>query len=225
MATLDLAWPVVTLKQSSVDFGVAGANIGLFTLQLLMMAPAPAVIIAAEPLPQNAALLQQNLALHADAIADSGCDVRVLPLAIGDSSGSRTFTYFPHMPGNSTAVPGEKAQLQAAQMPAARFADQQTCTCRVISISDLISKEQLQHVDLLKVDVEGMELAVLRGIAPSDWPCIRQVVAEVHDVVEDGSRRLAQVSALLQSHNFECTVVPTVPEGNVLVYAVRRTGG
>ena len=206
-------------------FCVAGANIGLFTLQLLLMAPAPAVIIAAEPLPQNIALLHQNLALHAGAIADSGCDVRVLPLAIGDLSGSRMFTYFPHMPGNSTALPGEKAQLQAAQMPAARFADQQTCSCRVISISDLLSQEKLKHVDLLKIDVEGMELAVLRGIAPSDWPCIRQVVAEVHDVVEGSSRRLAQVLALLQSHSFECRVMPTAPEGNVLVYAMRRAGG
>jgi FkbM family methyltransferase len=215
----------LTLRHPDVGFGVSGANIGLFTLQLLLASPAPAVIIAAEPLPQNVALLRQNLALHAGAVANSGCDVRVLPLAIGDSSGSRTFNYFPHMPGNSTALPGEKAQLQATQMPAARFADQQTCSCHVISISDLIGREKLRRVDLLKVDVEGMELAVLRGIAPSDWPCIRQVVAEVHDVVEGSSRRLAQVLALLQSHTFECRVVPTAPEGNVLVYAMQRTDG
>jgi FkbM family methyltransferase len=216
------AYMVRRLWYHDFGFGVAGANIGLFTLQLLLMAPAPAVIIAAEPLPQNAALLQQNLALHADAIADSGCDVRVLPLAIGDSSGSRTFTYFPHMPGNSTALPGEKAQLQATLMPAARFANQQTCSCRVISVSDLISQENLRRVDLLKVDAEGMELAVLRGIAPLDWPRVRQLVAEVHDVVEGSSGRLAQVLALLQSHSFECRVVPTAPEGNVLVYAMQR---
>jgi Methyltransferase FkbM domain len=134
------------------------------------------------------------------------------------------FTYYPHMPGNSTARPGEKARLQAAQMPAARFADQQTCSCPVITISDLISQEQLRRVDLLKVDVEGMELAVLRGIAPQHWPLIRQVVAEVHDVIEHGSRRLTEVLGVLQLHGLECRVVPTVPKGNVLVYAMRRTG-
>lgn len=214
---------VVKLKRPIVDSGAPGANIGLFTLQLLLALPAPAVIVAAEPLPQNVALLRRNLALHADAVAASGCDVRVLPLAVGDSSGSTTITYFPHMPGNSTALPGEKAQLQATQMPAARFADQQPCSCRVISISDLIGQENLRRVGLLKVDVEGMELAVLQGIALSDWPCISQVVVEVHDIVEGGSRRLAQALALLQSQNFECRVVPTAPAGNVLVYAMQRT--
>lgn len=32
---------------------------------------------------------------------------------------------------------------------------------------------------LWQVDVEGMELEVLRGVAASTWPHIRQVAAEV----------------------------------------------
>lgn len=54
----------------------AGANIGLFTLQLLLAAPAPGVIIAVEPMPPNLAQLRRNLALHAADIARSGCVVR-----------------------------------------------------------------------------------------------------------------------------------------------------
>ncbi len=34
-------------------------------------------------------------------------------------------------------------------------------------------------MDLLKVDVEGAELDVLRGVDPQDWARIRQVVVEV----------------------------------------------
>lgn len=148
----------------------------------------------------------------------------MLPLAVGAVGGSRTFTYYPQMPGNSTALPGEKAQLQAARMPAARFADQQTWSCPVISVGRIILQEELRRVDLLKVDVESMELDVLQGVGPENWPCIRQVVAEVHNVAEPGGSRLVQVQALLRSHGFQWTVEPAVPEGNFLVYAVRGAG-
>lgn len=50
-------------------------------------------------------------------------------------------------------------------------------------------------VDLLKIDVERAELAVLRGVQPEDWPRIRQVSMEVHDV--DG--QLQRVLDVLQT--------------------------
>ncbi|CAM9553811.1 unnamed protein product, partial [Ectocarpus sp. 12 AP-2014] len=50
-------------------------------------------------------------------------------------------------------------------------------------------------VDLLKVDVEGDELAVLHGIDDDDWPKIRQIALEVHDI--DG--RLAATIRILIS--------------------------
>lgn len=52
----------------------------------------------------------------------------------------------------------------------------------------------LHCVDLLKVDVERAELEVLQGIEEADWPKVRQLVVEVHDV----EGRLAAVQALLQ---------------------------
>jgi 31-O-methyltransferase len=46
------------------------------------------------------------------------------------------------------------------------------------------------------VDVERAELAVLRGVAPRDWPAIRQVAIEVHDSA-GGTKELAAVRELL----------------------------
>ena len=43
------------------------------------------------------------------------------------------------------------------------------------TVSALISEHSLERVDLLKIDVEGAELDVLRGIDQKDWPTIRQV--------------------------------------------------
>mmetsp|Transcript_4509 Transcript_4509/g.12590 ORF Transcript_4509/g.12590 Transcript_4509/m.12590 type:complete len:259 (-) Transcript_4509:6-782(-) len=54
--------------------------------------------------------------------------------------------------------------------------------CRLHTVSQIIEEQSLGVVDLLKVDVERAELAVLRGIKPELWPRIRQVVMEVHDL-------------------------------------------
>jgi hypothetical protein len=48
-------------------------------------------------------------------------------------------------------------------------------------------------IDLLKVDVEGMELEVLRGLAPAHWRRVRAVTAEAHDV----GKRMADIAAYL----------------------------
>ncbi|WP_329072999.1 FkbM family methyltransferase [Amycolatopsis sp. NBC_01480] len=46
-------------------------------------------------------------------------------------------------------------------------------------LSAVFDERDIGHVDLLKVDVEGAELDVLRGIEDRHWPLIRQVVVEV----------------------------------------------
>lgn len=47
--------------------------------------------------------------------------------------------------------------------------------CSVVPLSLAIRQLGITTVDLLKVDVEGDELAVLHGIDDDDWPNIRQV--------------------------------------------------
>ena len=52
--------------------------------------------------------------------------------------------------------------------------------CNVVPLSLALGQLGLAAVDLLKVDVEGDELAVLRGIDDEDWPKIRQVRRKEH---------------------------------------------
>ncbi|MFO0891879.1 MAG: FkbM family methyltransferase [Isosphaeraceae bacterium] len=54
--------------------------------------------------------------------------------------------------------------------------------CRLTSISSVIAEHGVERIDLLKIDVEGSEGDVLRGIEESDWEKIRQLVIEVHDI-------------------------------------------
>ncbi len=81
----------------------------------------------------------------------------------------------------------------------------------------------LEVVDLLKVDVERAELDVLRGIADGDWPKIRQLVMEVHDV----NGALGAVRELLISKGSFATCVveqDTQLEGSTLynLYATQQ---
>jgi FkbM family methyltransferase len=93
--------------------------------------------------------------------------------------------------------------------------------CELRTVSDVIREHRLPRIDLLKIDVEKGEADVLAGIADDDWPKIRQVVVEVHDLDD----RLSAVAALLRRHGFEVavdqeTILRTTDIYNV--YAVRR---
>jgi 31-O-methyltransferase len=74
--------------------------------------------------------------------------------------------------------------------------------CRLITLSRALDASGESHVDLLKIDVEGAEEEVLAGIGDADWPRIRQLVIEVHDV--DG--RLDRMTRLLEAHGFRTTI-------------------
>ena len=44
----------------------------------------------------------------------------------------------------------------------------------------MIAETGVGEIDLLKIDAEKSELAILKGIEENDWPKIRQIVVEVH---------------------------------------------
>jgi FkbM family methyltransferase len=94
-------------------------------------------------------------------------------------------------------------------------------SCELRTLSAVIGELSLARVDLLKVDVEKAELDVLQGIEDSDWPVIRQVVAEVHD--EGG--RLPAVKQMLAERGFALAIEqePAMRRTPVhVVYARRR---
>jgi len=76
----------------------------------------------------------------------------------------------------------------------------------LVTIAEVVEAERVECIDLLKVDVEGAELDVLRGVGPA-WPKVRQVVLEGHDI--DG--RLAEVTAILEAAGFTRIVTEVPP--------------
>jgi FkbM family methyltransferase len=91
--------------------------------------------------------------------------------------------------------------------------------CRLETLSGIIEQEQLDRIDLLKIDTEGAEHEILAGIKPEHWPRIQQAIVEVHD----GLPGVESVVDILQSRGFHVTqekLLPTVDHLYV-VYAAR----
>ena len=206
----------------------AGANVGLFSLEVLQRCGGDVRLLAFEPAPEAFAHLERNVAEH---FPDAG--VHCFREALGRRPGDATFYFRPRAPVLSSLEPesaatdwGDHADALLADEPppafqdvlpprvrrlprfvvrplivaSLRWMDRKTVElpCTVTTVSRVIDEQGLDAVDFLKVDVEGAELDVLEGIEERHWPRIGAIVAEVHDV--DG--RLARIHGLLAAHGF-----------------------
>ncbi len=216
----------VTLGDGDCVFDV-GANIGLFTLFVHHRCRG-ARVYAFEPIPPTFNVLRANVALY-------GLPVRLFECGLSDRATEATFTFYPQVSAMSgiyadaaedervtRAFMQNQGEMQsgfADELMEGRFAGEKF-VCRLRTLSDVIADEQVDVIDLLKIDVEKSEMDVLAGIGDDDWAKIKQVVLEVHDL--DG--HLAQATALLDRHGFKVTVEqdPTLQQtGLHNLYAVR----
>ena len=85
---------------------------------------------------------------------------------------------------------------------------------------DLTSKN-INHVDLLKIDVEGHFMEVLEGIEDSFYPKIRNIVVEV-DWVPQGAVPFGKVEQFLRDRGYHTDVDDRSKSNNATVYAYRE---
>jgi 31-O-methyltransferase len=78
----------------------------------------------------------------------------------------------------------------------------QRVECAVTTVSEAMRDSGIEAVDLLKIDVEGAEWEVLQGVDEADWPRLRQLAIEVHNV----GGRVERVRELLASNGFAVAV-------------------
>ncbi len=208
------------LPENAVVFDV-GANIGLFTLFIGQQAPR-ARVYAFEPIAPIFEILRANTAC-------SGIDVRLFAYGLADREERAGFTFYPrfssrsgltayadrdnevavtrrHMANTWGAVPGGGEPGLLVEMDgildAKFFAE--TIEAPLRRLADVIREEGVERVDLLKIDVQRAELAVLQGMDDEAWERVAQVAMEVHD--EPGGPtegRLAEIAALLARRGFQ----------------------
>ncbi|WP_180697602.1 amino acid adenylation domain-containing protein [Vibrio parahaemolyticus] len=175
-----------------------GAHIGLFTLFARKHAP-KAKIVSIEPAPRLFDALFSN-------VAKMNGSVIPLNSALFDTVGHHDFVYYPSMPGMSTlfADAGEESRLLRSILSHAVSDDKisaigeetlraliaerlvaESTTVTTQTLSDVIRNLGIETIDILKIDVQKSELNILKGVEPSHWHMVRQVIIEAHDI--DGS--------------------------------------
>ena len=90
---------------------------------------------------------------------------------------------------------------ETADMVLANAFETKKFNCPVETLSSVIEKAEADKIDLLKIDVEGAEINVLKGIAVEHWNRISQIVIETH-----GNTELEQAKNLLDEHGYETAV-------------------
>ncbi len=193
-----------------------GANIGLFALRLLREYP-EARLHCFEPAPPTFEVLAQNL---------YGRPVKLHRLGLSDRGGKAELSYYPRAPGNSSLRPrvldgdflakmGVAARAGLPRLPIppflvkllARFiwARPRRFEVPLLTLSSFLGAHPELRVNLLKIDVERAELAVLTGVGEC-FDRIDRLVVEVTSLDQPGDPLKTTVE-LLRERGYQVKVV------------------
>ncbi len=180
----------------------AGAYLGFYTLYAAARVGASGLVVAVEPLYRNRVYIEANVA--ANGFQDR---VRVDPRALGETSGYALMTLSCY-PATSSLVEDHVLAMSGGE-------ECGRVRVRVATLPELLKDHRLGRVDLLKLDVEGVEDRVLgvRG-----WEeVVERLVVEVHtDIVP-----VERIERLLEERGFRTRVVEIGSDVQVMLYAWR----
>lgn len=143
----DVRRVLLTCAQNADVVADIGANIGWYSIQLASVIARGGRILAFEPTPTTAAALHDNVALNG--LTDT---VEVVAKGLSEQPGAATL----YLPDASGPVAASLRDLHPSERN----------SMIEVALSTLEAEMQdrkIRHLDLIKCDVEGAELMVLRG--------------------------------------------------------------
>lgn len=164
------AGPVTRLKPYATQNSWAidvGANIGMFTTRFATWVGAGGRVVAIEPEAENFASLQRRL-------TRAGVDRRVIavPAVAAEAPGSLNLEINPDHPGDH--------RIGTTGVPTA-----------AVTLDSIWSEHQCPPVSLIKIDVQGAEMRVLRGATG----IIKQYRPALFIEIDDGALRRQNATA------------------------------
>lgn len=192
-----------SIRQDDVFYDI-GANTGLYSCLMADLVEQP--VIAFEPHPGNARRLKENAELN-------GADVSVFECALADSAGD-----------SELSITLDKIGSAGHSLVSDEGLDR--ITVSKVRGDDFIADEGLPSPTVLKIDVEGAEYQVLRGLEStlSRSDC-RMVYCETHaDRLRSQGVSVSDVRGELASHGFSVTEV-TVRQGKGETFLVGKADG
>jgi len=182
-----VAWLEAWLPRGGVLFDI-GANVGAFSLIGAKLAGSKGTVVAFEPGYASFAHLCSNIVLN-------GCQGSIIPvpLALSSSNGLSGFEYRSLDPGQSRHHFHEGVWTPAQAISAEHYVQ----PVLSMALDDAVSTFKLPTPNYIKLDVDGEELAVLRGASGVlESPALRSVLIEIDHTLSE------PVSALLAAKGF-----------------------
>ncbi len=125
-----------------MNFIDVGANKGDFTLLAARLAGNSGTVISIEPEPENHSMLQRSIALNDYA------NIRVMQVALSDGDGRASL---------------QIGSTSGAHTLSPEFNGTRTLEVPTRTLDGIVAEAQMGSVDMIKIDVQGFELSVLRG--------------------------------------------------------------
>ncbi len=180
---------VQTLRKDDVVWDI-GSNIGTFSLAAATQV-VHGQVIAFEPDPEIARRVAQNADMN------KLSNVRVVQCALGDRQGTGVL-YTDGLRGYSPGL-RKKSHQRAASGELA---------IDIRTIDQLVQSGEIRPANVVKIDVEGAELLVLKGMSAAlqDTGHIRTIFIELHTkFILDFGGTIEECEALLRESEFKCT--------------------
>jgi FkbM family methyltransferase len=180
-------WLAEHLRSGDVFYDV-GANVGFFTLIGARLVTPRGTVVAFEPLPTNLSQLEKNVELN------SFKHVLVVPAAVGAATGTSSFGSPSGRRDNARLLP-ERGQAPSV------------VEVRVTSIDDWRWETRARPPSVMKIDVEGAEIDVLRGAKATIRDHRPIMLVEVHwlgqsflDYVDEAILPLGYSATTIERH-------------------------
>jgi len=211
----------LTVKEGDVIFDI-GANIGVFSRFITTQAP-DLKVFAFEPIRPIFEVLQANL-------EEVNAEIKNYNIGLGKKEEDLEITYYPKLTGDSAIISFDwdykvnryvekYKETIAKDIPLARIVPRflrrrvveaglkrmykgEKLPCHIRRLSDIIKENNIDRIDLMKIDAENYEWQVLVGIDNEDWDKIKQIAMEVHTHIKGGRNLMMEITDLLESKGF-----------------------
>jgi len=161
-----------------------GANTGYYTIHLSPKVGKKGIVIAVEPHPETFNLLKRNCELN------HLSNVKFYNYAITESIGKVNFS-------NSGIHSGTNSIFSSHA-----YSNQKDIVVESTTLDELLG-EEYQTIDWLKIDVEGSELAVLKG-SNKTLNRTKKILVEVHEhILNENNENVQDIIDILKKNNFK----------------------
>jgi FkbM family methyltransferase len=199
-------WRVVEQHlQSGTTFVDVGAHIGYYSLKAAWRAGSKGHVIAIEPNPDTVRKLQDNIR------ASGASNITVVPVACADSEATLDFfSSWPNNTGESSLYRARASQEGNSIIPV---------RVRARPLDAILKDLGISRVDVVKIDVEGAELLVLKGAQETLARYHPILIVELWgDLPKEMGANSAEITEFLRSHGYVARHADLDSENTEFVY-------